>query len=400
MGLGSSDPATSTPIYPNIPDLEWDQLSGRAQPPNTRPDVQRYALQFDPNTLLPGAHLAPAKPMAYNPVLGNSVEDGMVWPSAGFPVGSEIAEDTGLWRCEFVAGSETCSWTGPVAELSQHWKASHHPIRQTEPWCECIRCWRLLMGWDKPYRCLDEACSPTGAVWRRWLYGHTLVESTVASTPILTQSGESENGSFDLGGSWNMMQPGSQEGSFSQADPFSNGSFSGHQHCSGYQKESHSAEGSGGESSEHAHGQSAGSPHGRSASKSQSPSVSKDTSHAAHAPQPPRMSSGFLGCSAPHPPTSWAKKMPQIFCTLAASGVATAILEPRCFLGANIIYVARALSPALTTPWIFFFLICCGFAVAWLVQACWSAAPYYQGSLHMQNAVLRRVPVTQRDSGP
>lgn len=400
FGLGTSELATYIPVSPNISESDWGESSTLAQPPNTRPDVQLYASQFNAHTLLPGAPPTPAKSMAYVPVLGNSVENEMALLGAGFPVGSEIAEDTGRWRCEFSPDSGTCSWTGSVDELSQHWKASHHPIRQEEQWCECVRCSCLRMGWDKPWLCLDATCSPTGAVWKRWLYGHTLVESTVASTPALTQSGESENGSYDPRASWNTMLPGSRDSSFAQSDTFGIGSFFSRCHsCSEYQKESHSAE-DGGESSGHASEPSAGSPIDLPAStNSQPPPISKDTYHTADTPPPPRVHSGIQGCNVSHPPISWAKKMPQIFCTMAASGVATAILEAHCFLGASL-YVARVLSTTLTMPWISFFLICCSFALTWLVQTWWSAVPYCQGGLPLRNAALPRVPVSPSDAGP
>lgn len=205
----------------DIANSDWGESSSPWQ------SAKEYASQFNAQTLLFGpipAKATPYKSLSAPPL---NIETGL--SAYGFAVGSEVAEDpAGRWRCEFSSNSDTCLWTGPLDELNQHWRTSHHPIRQEEPWSECTNCCRLRMGWDKPYLCLDELCSPTGATWKRWLYGRRAVgspmsrvrseDSEASLVPSLTYSGVSDSEPSYPSAPWNTMPVGSQEDSSTQSN--------------------------------------------------------------------------------------------------------------------------------------------------------------------------------------
>jgi hypothetical protein len=159
---------------------------------------------------------------SYTPLFDTSMPAGAT--SQPFPIGSEMTPFSSRWKCEYsrstasvssVATSDGCSWTGPLHDLQQHFMSEHHAYQSEEFWCECVTCSYLSLGPEPPSRCAQATCY--GVQWRRWYYGHHVVESTNASTPPLTQSGESDGGySFDprnpgdqysFGGQGNSMGP-------------------------------------------------------------------------------------------------------------------------------------------------------------------------------------------------
>ncbi|KAI0130582.1 hypothetical protein BJ170DRAFT_682031 [Xylariales sp. AK1849] len=236
FGLGD-DNGLAAPV-PFDDDL--GELPDALQRPNSRQEnIQLFVETFDPRSLRLGSGtLQTSVGQPYNPGLGTS--DHLQPLSGPFPIGREMLGYPARWQCEYSnpgttasSLSDDCSWTGPLKDLEQHFVSEHHPFQDGEYWCRCISCDSLVIGWDPPAQCIKPGCSPYGrGTWQRWLYAHhSSIESTVVSTPALTQSGESEGGhSFDPRGSRDQSSLDGQNSSMNMYRSFGGGAGYFHQH--------------------------------------------------------------------------------------------------------------------------------------------------------------------------
>lgn len=201
FGLVDGNGVYTTPLPSNDDLLEFP---GPSQRPNTRHQhLQNLVTNFDVTSLRLGTGtLETSLGQSYTPLFDTAPISTI--PQPPFPIGSEMPECPPRWKCEYSrptgsvssTTSDGCSWTGPFQELERHFATEHHAFQNEEFWCECVTCTSLSMGSEPPPRCTRTDCY--GGRWRRWCYGHHVPASTEASTPALTQSGDSDGGhSFD-----------------------------------------------------------------------------------------------------------------------------------------------------------------------------------------------------------
>ncbi|KAK7974233.1 hypothetical protein PG989_016081 [Apiospora arundinis] len=194
-------PERGEPTPPHeLADSDLDEPLNSPQAPVPRLDVHRFATEFNVDSVRTGfGTLSTSNTSYYNPGLGP------ITPFESIPQPFAIGTETqpcysGRWRCEFPvqpnATSPTtqasCCWSGPLAELEQHWRCEHHAYRDSIISCHCLQCGNIQMVEEPPDRCESQACSSLPRLWKRCMFGHTLVESTIASTPALT-TGDSES---------------------------------------------------------------------------------------------------------------------------------------------------------------------------------------------------------------
>ncbi|KAK7916991.1 hypothetical protein PG985_010599 [Apiospora marii] len=178
-----------------------DEPLNSSQAPVTRLDVHRFATEFNVDSVRTGlGTLSTSNTGSYNPGLGllTPIETN----SQPFAIGSQVLPCfPEQWRCEFPAqpnvGSSSavsvaCQWSGSLEELEQHWRSDHHAYRDAIISCHCMRCGSIQMVDTPPGWCESPSCVSLPARWKRCIFGHTLVESTIASTPALT-TGDSES---------------------------------------------------------------------------------------------------------------------------------------------------------------------------------------------------------------
>ncbi|KAH6651733.1 hypothetical protein BKA67DRAFT_660521 [Truncatella angustata] len=198
LGFGDDDPLA--PDLPPDEDLGSDLSSVASRPNSRQQDLHNFINNFDSRSVSLGTGtLQTSFGRSYNPGLPSPAPPFQNL-SPPFPIGSEMPAYPGRWRCEYRRLSsnslleEDCSWSGPVGALKQHFALEHYSFEEEEWWLCCLSCESLSLGSNHPVQCLMQNCY--GTSWKRWLYGHTLIE-----TPALTQSGESESGfSFDASG--------------------------------------------------------------------------------------------------------------------------------------------------------------------------------------------------------
>ncbi|ORY67453.1 uncharacterized protein BCR38DRAFT_158580 [Pseudomassariella vexata] len=249
--LASHDPAPApTPQYTSINDLlgidggwttpvaledDLGELTDPLQQPSAPQRIRQFVSHFGVDSVPsgPSIHQEPTDQQAYR--LPNVRSDSPPALSVPFPIGSEMFEYPGRWRCEFFKPdrptpsiwSDECSWTGPMESLELHFRTDHHSFQDPEFWCQCEACHGLVPGEEPPRVCENEECYGM-ARWKRWYYGHMLVESVAPSTQALTQYTESESGySHDHRGPWDRACPGGGGGSYSFGS-FSGGNSNGH----------------------------------------------------------------------------------------------------------------------------------------------------------------------------
>ncbi|KAK8067846.1 hypothetical protein PG996_006958 [Apiospora saccharicola] len=178
-----------------------DEPLNSPQAPVTRLDVHRFATEFNVDSVRTGlGTLSTSNTGYYNPGLGSLTP--IETNSQPFAIGSQVLSCfSEQWRCEFSAQpnasspsavSVACQWMGSLEELEQHWRSDHHAYRDAIISCHCMRCGAIQMVDQPPGRCESPNCVSLPARWKRCIYGHTLVESTIASTPALT-TGDSES---------------------------------------------------------------------------------------------------------------------------------------------------------------------------------------------------------------
>ncbi|KAK5626897.1 hypothetical protein RRF57_002612 [Xylaria bambusicola] len=116
------------------------------------------------------------------------------------------------WQCDYKFkpeetesqfSADSCSWTGPLEQLCDHFSTEHHPFQPHEPpeWSICDVCKEMSVGWG------EQRCHPgrstkyyLGAVPRR----------ANPNPPRLTVSEPSESRSW-FQPSWNMVTRGSSD---------------------------------------------------------------------------------------------------------------------------------------------------------------------------------------------
>ncbi|KAK8099402.1 uncharacterized protein PG998_012643 [Apiospora kogelbergensis] len=199
-------PEGGVPIPHELADSDLDEPLNSPQTPVSRLDVHRFASEFNVDSVRTGyGTLSASNTSYYNPGLGPMTAFEAI--SQPFAIGIEVLPCySGRWRCEFPAhpnatsasaASVGCGWSGPLAELEHHWRSEHHAYRDPIISCHCLRCEAIQMVDQPPEQCESQNCSLLPGQWKRCMFGHTLVESTIASTPALT-TGDSESAySFD-----------------------------------------------------------------------------------------------------------------------------------------------------------------------------------------------------------
>ncbi|KAK7946478.1 uncharacterized protein PG986_010799 [Apiospora aurea] len=190
------------PTPHELADSDLDEPLNSPQAPVTRLDVHRFATEFNVDSVRTGfGTLSTSNTGYYNPGLGSLTP--IETNSQPFAIGSqEPSCFSKHWRCEFPAQPNAssaptvavgCQWMGPLEELEQHWRSEHHAYRDAIISCHCLRCGAIQMVEQPPSRCESPSClSSVIQQWKRCIFGHTLVESTIASTPALT-TGDSES---------------------------------------------------------------------------------------------------------------------------------------------------------------------------------------------------------------
>ncbi|KAI1865178.1 hypothetical protein JX265_008225 [Neoarthrinium moseri] len=232
VGINGNNNGFPSPVP--VDEDDFGDFAGQTQNPSARQDVRNLVDSFDVTSVTLGLGTMPIPfGRSYNPGLGSS--GPLQTPSEPFPIGSEVPSDRSQWRCEYTAprqpGSDfppsRCAWTGPLHDLQVHFTAQHHGFQDEMYWCECMPCSTLTAGWEPPPQCIQENCF--GGQWRRWFYGENIAESTIVSTPALTQSGESESGySYDARGSGDQLPfAGNNSMGFWGSYPGGGGSSSG-----------------------------------------------------------------------------------------------------------------------------------------------------------------------------
>lgn len=230
LGLSTTNGSNiATPSEMNYDLDEMNNESGEA--PSARHHVRDIVSQFTGVDTIPTSGVVTTTPAGpYNP--GLVTTGALQVDPKPFPIGSELLGQSGLWKCEFsnqvvslpnsvpnisVDYLDDCPWTGSFQGLEAHFRASHHAFQDPIYSCVCMSCDATTFGPSPPDQCIQPDCSPYGGgSWKRWYYGHMLVESIAPSTPGLTQSGESESGfSFDnRGGSYHQPSPGGSHRAF------------------------------------------------------------------------------------------------------------------------------------------------------------------------------------------
>ncbi|KAL7621211.1 hypothetical protein AAE478_008528 [Parahypoxylon ruwenzoriense] len=177
-----------------------------------RPNVRDIVSGFDPTSPhLDGALLhAPVQLYLPGNVIGTPQSPRGHTQNELLEIGSQMRDFPLRWHCEYkggvdsasVASSEVCSWTGPIRQLSDHFRAEHHPFQDASPplWLVCTACGaKTQCTLESPISsspCVGRGCSSTSI--QRWYYGSMRAESVEGSVLALTQSSESE-----AGFSWN-----------------------------------------------------------------------------------------------------------------------------------------------------------------------------------------------------
>ncbi|KAI1101445.1 hypothetical protein F4804DRAFT_11512 [Jackrogersella minutella] len=184
-----------------------------------RSEVQQIVNRFDPESVYLDSEMLQTPGLTYYP--GNDI-------STQFPIehtreelleiGSQSPDHPIRWHCEYKGSpdaasetsSETCSWSGPFRELSEHFRAHHHHFHDISPsvYIVCARCHARAQDRNdprspvSPSRCSRAHCSGT---CQKWYYGSTRDESVLGSTIALTCSDEFETGSWrNLQMGWNQ----------------------------------------------------------------------------------------------------------------------------------------------------------------------------------------------------
>ncbi|KAI2619699.1 hypothetical protein GGR54DRAFT_640023 [Hypoxylon sp. NC1633] len=185
-----------------------------------RLNVQRIVNEFDTDSVHLEETMLQATGQPYHPgsndigqPSGGDVQDDLL------EIGSQNRDYPIRWHCEYKGtgdvmsetSSETCSWTGPIAQLRCHFRTTHHPFQDASPRFRllCTICGAKALAQDdgelplSPFHCTRESCS--GSSCQRWYYGSTREVSRPESVAALTQSSESE-----AGFSWNLQADGNQ----------------------------------------------------------------------------------------------------------------------------------------------------------------------------------------------
>ncbi|KAI1803693.1 hypothetical protein F4811DRAFT_323373 [Daldinia bambusicola] len=171
-----------------------------------RSDVQQIVSGFDADSVHLDSAMLQVPGQTYHPGndMGTQSPDGHVQLEY-LEIGSQMEIYPNRWQCEYKgsmdSGSETsseaCHWTGPLRELSNHFRTKHHPFHDVNPrfWLVCTRCRARVRAPNdlesplSPFRCTRESCSGS---CQRWYYGSAKDESVVGSAVTLTQYSESE----------------------------------------------------------------------------------------------------------------------------------------------------------------------------------------------------------------
>ncbi|KAI0384556.1 hypothetical protein F5Y04DRAFT_232077 [Hypomontagnella monticulosa] len=186
-----------------------------------RSSVQRVVSGFDADSVHLDRDMLQAPGQTYYP--GNEI--GTQSPSGDIPdeyleIGSQMRDYPNRWQCEYKGSSdsmsdtssEPCPWTGPLKELSYHFRTEHHHFHDVNPriWLVCTVCHTKFRSPNpnpnhaepplSSSRCTKASCS---GPCQRWYYGSTKDESVVESAIALSHSSES-----DAGFSWNLQFDG------------------------------------------------------------------------------------------------------------------------------------------------------------------------------------------------
>ncbi|KAI0848167.1 hypothetical protein F5Y00DRAFT_253533 [Daldinia vernicosa] len=219
-----------------IPNDSIDLQSSIGNHGAVRSDVQQIVSGFDAASVHLDSAMLQAPGQTYHP--GNDM--GAQSPNGHIhlellEIGSQMEIYPNRWQCEYKGSidtasntsSETCHWTGPLWELSNHFRTRHHPFHDVNPrfWLVCTRCRARARAPDdlesplSPFRCTRESCLGS---CQRWYYGSTRDESVAGSAVALTQSSESE-----AGYSWTFQPEGNQPWSGGGASNNGYGSYFG-----------------------------------------------------------------------------------------------------------------------------------------------------------------------------
>ncbi|KAI1212808.1 uncharacterized protein F4807DRAFT_450365 [Annulohypoxylon truncatum] len=161
-----------------------------------RSDVRQIVTGFNTDSVYLDSTMLQAPGLPYYP--GNDIGSQSPRDHAQedlLEIGSQMSAFPNRWQCEYKGSpdtaseisSESCPWSGPLQDLSCHFKTAHHPFHDASP-----RFW-IVYDLNSP---LSSSCSRyrCSGPYQRWYYGSTREESTLGSAVALTHSDESEAG--------------------------------------------------------------------------------------------------------------------------------------------------------------------------------------------------------------
>ncbi|KAI0506193.1 hypothetical protein F5B22DRAFT_651015 [Xylaria bambusicola] len=149
------------------------------------------------------------------------------------------------WQCDYkfkteetesLSSAGSCSWTGPLEQLCDHFSTEHHPFQPYEPpeWSICDECKEIRPGWG------EQRCHPGRST--KYYYG-ALPRRAKPNPPRLTVSEASGSRSW-LQPSWNMATRDSSNTGQSNFPYSSSTSRSGcYEHCASGNESSESVDG-------------------------------------------------------------------------------------------------------------------------------------------------------------
>lgn len=138
--------------------------------------------------------------------------------SDSVPIGCSMLSFRNRWECKYrcateetgsLTSTDSCPWTGPFEQLSNHFSNQHHPFQPADiPCCSiCMQCSAMSPKWVEERACPDpDKCDPSS--WRRWFFG-TTPRPPNPNRRRLTVSEASGSRSSWMDPSWNMTTPGS-----------------------------------------------------------------------------------------------------------------------------------------------------------------------------------------------
>ncbi|KAI1156249.1 hypothetical protein F4825DRAFT_319168 [Nemania diffusa] len=122
------------------------------------------------------------------------------------------------WECKYqsateetgsLASTDSCTWTGPFEQLSDHFTSQHHPFRQASvpQFSLCLECAAMSLEWTEVRACREPVtCNPDS--WRKWFVGAPPRPPDFNPRRVTVSEASGSRSSW-VDPSWNMTTPGS-----------------------------------------------------------------------------------------------------------------------------------------------------------------------------------------------